>query len=162
MTLTKFSDYSLRLLIYLGLHTDRLVSVGEVSRAYRVSPHILVKVVQLLVGQGLVTSVRGHNGGLRLAWMALLANAASKHESLDTKTATGYTPKQEIFLGWAQNWCSTERPEMQRMLVRIDVHSPDHIRANGVIVNMPEFRQAFGCKIGQPMAPAPEKMCRVW
>lgn len=66
MTLTKFSDYSLRLLIYLGIHGDRLVSVGEVSRAYRVSPHVMVKVVQLLVEQGLIASVRGRNGGLRL------------------------------------------------------------------------------------------------
>jgi putative endopeptidase len=102
------------------------------------------------------------NGGLRLAWMALVAAAADKHRALDQKTATGYTPTQELFLGWAQNWCSTERPEMQRMLVRVDPHSPDHIRANGVIVNMPEFGQAFGCKTGQPMSPAPEKMCRVW
>jgi putative endopeptidase len=102
------------------------------------------------------------NGGLRLAWMALVADAASHAASLDAKTATGFTPKQELFLGWAQNWCSTERPEMQRMLVRVDPHSPDHIRANGVIVNMPEFGQAFGCKTGQPMSPAPEKMCRVW
>ena len=67
MRLTKFSDYSLRLLIYLGVHNDRLVSVGEVSRAYQVSSHLMVKVVQLLVEQGLVASVRGRNGGLRLA-----------------------------------------------------------------------------------------------
>jgi Rrf2 family nitric oxide-sensitive transcriptional repressor len=67
MTLTKFSDYSLRLLLYLGLHGDRLVSVREVSRAYRVSPHIMIKAVQLLVREGLVASVRGRNGGLRLA-----------------------------------------------------------------------------------------------
>jgi putative endopeptidase len=100
------------------------------------------------------------NGGLRLAWMALLADAASKPESLEGKTANGYTPKQELFLGWAQNWCSTERPEMLRLAVQTDVHSPDRVRANGVVVNMPEFRQAFGCKAGQPMAP--EKMCRVW
>lgn len=66
VTLTKFSDYSLRLLIYLGVHDDRLVSVGEVSRAYRMSPHIMVKVVQLLVAQGLIASVRGRHGGLRL------------------------------------------------------------------------------------------------
>jgi Rrf2 family transcriptional regulator, nitric oxide-sensitive transcriptional repressor len=66
VTLTKFSDHSLRLLIYLGLHEDRLVSVGEISRAYRVSPHIMVKVVQLLVEQELIASVRGRNGGLRL------------------------------------------------------------------------------------------------
>ena len=66
MTLTKFSDHSLRLLIYLGLHDDWLVSVGEISRAYRVSPHVMVKVVQLLTAQDLVASVRGRNGGLRL------------------------------------------------------------------------------------------------
>jgi Rrf2 family nitric oxide-sensitive transcriptional repressor len=66
VNLTKFSDYSLRLLLYLALHEDRVVSVAEVSRAYRVSPHIMVKVVQLLVEQGLVASVRGRNGGLRL------------------------------------------------------------------------------------------------
>jgi Rrf2 family nitric oxide-sensitive transcriptional repressor len=66
LTLTKFSDYSLRLLIYLGLHQDRVVSVAEVSRAYRISPHLMVKAVQLLVEHGLIASVRGRNGGLRL------------------------------------------------------------------------------------------------
>jgi Rrf2 family nitric oxide-sensitive transcriptional repressor len=66
LTLTKFSDYSLRLLIYLALHADRRVSVGEISRAFRVSPHIMVKVVQLLTDQELIVSVRGRNGGLRL------------------------------------------------------------------------------------------------
>jgi endothelin-converting enzyme/putative endopeptidase len=102
------------------------------------------------------------NGGLRLAWMALLADAANKQTPLDKKTSTGYTPKQELFLGWAQNWCSTERPELLRLAVQTDVHSPDRIRANGVIVNMPEFGATFGCKTGQPMSPPPEKMCRVW
>lgn len=66
MHLTKFSDYSLRLLLYLALNEGRTVSVAEVSRAYKVSPHIMVKVVQLLVEQGLVSSVRGRKGGLRL------------------------------------------------------------------------------------------------
>lgn len=66
MKLTKFSDYSLRLLLYLAAHPGRVVSVGEVSRAYHVSPHIIVKAVQLLVDQGLVVSVRGRQGGLRL------------------------------------------------------------------------------------------------
>ena len=67
MTLTKFSDYSLRLLLYLAVHDDRLVPVSEVSHAYRVSPHVMVKVVQLLVEDGLVASARGRRGGLRLA-----------------------------------------------------------------------------------------------
>jgi Rrf2 family nitric oxide-sensitive transcriptional repressor len=66
VTLTKFSDYSLRLLLYLGLHGDRTVSIAEVSRAYGVSPHIMVKVVQHMVEEGLVITVRGRRGGLRL------------------------------------------------------------------------------------------------
>jgi len=64
--LTRFSDYSLRLLLYLAAHPDRLVSIDEVSRAYGVSHHHLVKVVQLLVDQQLVASTRGRGGGLRL------------------------------------------------------------------------------------------------
>jgi predicted metalloendopeptidase len=46
------------------------------------------------------------------------------------------------------------------MGVRVDPHSPDRIRANGVVVNMPEFGEAFGCKKGAPMYPV--KTCRVW
>jgi Rrf2 family nitric oxide-sensitive transcriptional repressor len=66
VNLTKFSDYSLRLLLYLALHRSRPVSIAEVSRAYGVSPHILVKVTQALISQGLVSTVRGRSGGLRL------------------------------------------------------------------------------------------------
>jgi Rrf2 family nitric oxide-sensitive transcriptional repressor len=66
VNLTKFSDYSLRLLLYLAVHEDRTVSIAEVSRAYGVSPHILVKVAQLMINEGLVASVRGRRGGLRL------------------------------------------------------------------------------------------------
>jgi Rrf2 family nitric oxide-sensitive transcriptional repressor len=86
LTLTKFSDYSLRLLLYLGLHGDRLVSVDEASRAYRVSPHVMVKVVQLLVREGLVASVRGRNGGLRLATPPSQINVGR----LLRKTETGW------------------------------------------------------------------------
>jgi Rrf2 family nitric oxide-sensitive transcriptional repressor len=66
MNLTKFSDYSLRVLLYLALNPDRPVTVAEISRAYGVSQNHLVKVAQLLIEKGYVTSVRGRNGGLRL------------------------------------------------------------------------------------------------
>jgi Rrf2 family nitric oxide-sensitive transcriptional repressor len=66
MRLTKFSDYSLRVLIYLAVHGDRPVSIGEISRAYGVSAHVIVKVSQRLVADRLITSVRGRRGGLRL------------------------------------------------------------------------------------------------
>ena len=40
--------------------------------------------------------------------------------------------------------------------------SPAKYRINGVVVNIPEFGQAFGCKAGQPMVKASDKVCRVW
>jgi Rrf2 family nitric oxide-sensitive transcriptional repressor len=67
MNLTKFSDYSLRVLIYLALHPERPVTVAEISKAYNVSQHHLVKVSQLLIDKGYVTSLRGRSGGLRLS-----------------------------------------------------------------------------------------------
>jgi Rrf2 family nitric oxide-sensitive transcriptional repressor len=66
MQLTYFSDYALRLVLYLAAHPDRVVSVQEVSRAYDVSPHHMVKVARLLLGRGIVSAVRGRSGGLRL------------------------------------------------------------------------------------------------
>jgi endothelin-converting enzyme/putative endopeptidase len=104
------------------------------------------------------------NGGARLAFMALMARIAA---SGAPTAATGeqasehtYTLQQQFFIGYAQNWCSNERPELLRMLAQTDPHSPDAIRVRGVLVNMPEFAHAFGCKSGQPMAP--NKSCRVW
>ncbi|MBL8860020.1 MAG: Rrf2 family transcriptional regulator [Planctomycetes bacterium] len=67
MRLTLFSDYSLRVLLYAASHDDRLVTVTEIAESYRISRHHLVKVSQLLLELGLVESVRGRNGGLRLA-----------------------------------------------------------------------------------------------
>lgn len=67
MHLTQFSDYSLRVAIYLGCHPDRLVSVEEISRAYGISRHHLVKVVQILTDLEVVQAHRGRGGGMRLA-----------------------------------------------------------------------------------------------
>ena len=100
------------------------------------------------------------NGGMRLAYMAFVAHAAMQGLDLDKKTASGFTPLQELFLGFAQDWCAVWRPEMERLVATTDPHSPDRFRANGVLVNMPEFGKAFGCKAGQPMVAV--KACRVW
>jgi len=67
--LTQFSDYGLRLVIYLASHPDQVVSVDEISRAYRVSRHHLVKVVQTLTELGVIESQRGRGGGMRLAML---------------------------------------------------------------------------------------------
>jgi Rrf2 family nitric oxide-sensitive transcriptional repressor len=66
MHLTQFSDYALRVAIYLGCHPGVLVSVEEISRAYGISRHHLVKVVQVLTDLGVVEAQRGRAGGMRL------------------------------------------------------------------------------------------------
>jgi putative endopeptidase len=99
------------------------------------------------------------NGGLRLAYLALLADARRKNIDL-TKKQDGYTPIQQFFLGHGQSWCGATRPEQLRLQVQTDPHSPRQFRVNGVVQNMPEFGNAFGCKTGQPMMPV--NACRVW
>jgi putative endopeptidase len=96
------------------------------------------------------------NGGVHLAFMALM-------KSLDGKPQPkidGFTPQQRFFLAWGQSWCENVRPEMSRMWAQTDPHSPGRDRVNGVLGNMPEFREAFACHEGQPMVRAPA--CRVW
>ena len=96
------------------------------------------------------------NGGVRLAFMALMKSLDGKPES----KIDGFTPQQRFFLAWGQIWCQNIRPEAARLRVQIDPHSPARARVNGVVENMPEFREAFACRVGQPMVRQPA--CRVW
>lgn len=100
------------------------------------------------------------NGGLRLAYLAFLADAQRKHLDVHAKQPDGYTPVQQFFLGFGQDWCGATRPEQLRLQVQTDPHSPRQFRVNGVVQNMGEFGEAFGCKQGQPMMPV--NACRVW
>jgi Rrf2 family nitric oxide-sensitive transcriptional repressor len=66
MQLTLFSDYSLRLLMYLGLKPGEVVPVVEVSDAFGVSRHYMLKVMNELVQLGYIETARGRNGGVQL------------------------------------------------------------------------------------------------
>ncbi len=92
----------------------------------------------------------------------LLAYIAWKHatEGQDLKPADSLTPDQRFFVGMAQWACGDERVESKRLHAITDPHSPNEYRINGVVSNMPEFREAFGCKAGQAMVNA--NACRVW
>ncbi len=99
------------------------------------------------------------NGGARIALMALHDYMTQTRQD-SKKMIDGYTPDQRYFLGFARVWCENTTPELLRLGVRTDEHSPGRWRVNGVVQNMPEFQKAFGCKPGQPMAPP--NACRVW
>lgn len=67
MKLTSFSDYTLRVLMYLAIERDRLATIPEIATAYNISENHLKKVVHQLARSGVIESVRGKGGGIRLA-----------------------------------------------------------------------------------------------
>jgi Rrf2 family nitric oxide-sensitive transcriptional repressor len=66
MRLTSYTDYALRTLIFLGMNRDRLVTIQDIAELHGISKNHLMKVVHQLGVTGMVDTVRGRNGGLRL------------------------------------------------------------------------------------------------
>ncbi len=95
-------------------------------------------------------------GGTFLAYLAWKHATAGQ----DLEPVADLTPDKRFFVGMAQWACGDERPEFKRMRAITDPHSPLEYRINGVVSNLPQFGEAFGCKIGQPMRH--ENSCRVW
>jgi putative endopeptidase len=97
------------------------------------------------------------NGGVRIAYYALmeLLSAKGPQPAID-----GFAPDQRFFIAYAQLWCENATDQDFRRRAQEDVHASGRWRANGVLQNMPEFRKAFGCREGTPMAPV--NVCRVW
>ena len=95
-------------------------------------------------------------GGVILAYMAWQDDT----KGLKSEPLGGFTPEQRFFIAYGQSWCASTRDETKRLRATVDPHSPDKYRANGVVSNMPEFQQAFHCKVGAPMVR--ENSCRVW
>jgi Rrf2 family transcriptional regulator, nitric oxide-sensitive transcriptional repressor len=74
MQLTLFTDYSLRVLVFLGAHPHRLCTISETAKAYRISGNHLMKVVNRLSSDGYVETIRGKGGGMRLSRAANMIN----------------------------------------------------------------------------------------
>ncbi len=67
MRLKSYTDYALRVLMHLAARPDRLASISEIARTYRISHNHLMKVVHDLRKEGFLDAVRGRSGGVRLA-----------------------------------------------------------------------------------------------
>ena len=74
----------------------------------------------------------------------------------------GLTGDQRFFMGWAQVWRRKYREENLIARIKTDPHSPSEYRANGVVVNLPGYYQAFGVKEGDKMYKAPEQRIKIW
>lgn len=96
--------------------------------------------------------------GIALAYVGW--KAATEGQTLQPRD--GLAPEQRFFVGYAQWACGSETEEYKRVMARTDPHSPLRYRVNGVMVNMPEFAAAFGCRAGDALYRKPEDVCRIW
>lgn len=97
-------------------------------------------------------------GGTMLAYLGWKAASAGRPgDSRD-----GLTPEQRFFVGFAQWACGHMSDEEARVRALTGVHSPLRYRINGVVVNLPEFAEAFQCRAGQAMVREAAGVCRIW
>jgi endothelin-converting enzyme/putative endopeptidase len=131
-------------------YEERATCVADQYSGYSVGPDTKIN-GRLTLGEN-----TADNGGLRLALMAYLAGPGAKAKD----KVDGFTPEQRLFLGWAQQWCESSRPEAERLKAETNPHAANRYRANGPVSNMPEFQKAFSCKANAPMVRP--QACRVW
>jgi len=78
------------------------------------------------------------------------------------KTIGGLTPSQRFWLGYAYAWLGHKRDAALAQQIMVDVHSPEFLRVNGPLSNIPDFYKAFNVKEGQPMYRPEEKRVKIW
>ena len=100
MKLTTFSDYALRVLMYAGAAGDRLVTIEETARVYRISQAHLMKVVNVLTNAGYLRAVRGRSGGFTLARRPEEINLGAVLRATETDFALVecFTPTNECLI----------------------------------------------------------------
>ncbi len=97
-------------------------------------------------------------GGLSIAYDAFTKTKQFK----EGKKIDGFTPAQRFFLGWAQVWRGNILPEYSAQLVLTDPHSPGEHRANGPIINMESWYQAFNVQPGDKMYVPEDQRTHIW
>lgn len=130
---------------------ERAACVIKQFDEYEVQPGLFMN-GKLTLGENI-----GDFAGLTIAYEAFKRSIQGKPRPANID---GFTPEQRFFLGWAQVWAAKSTPEAERVQVATDPHALPKWRVNGPLSNMPQFREAFGCKAGQPMVR--ESACQIW
>lgn len=94
MRLTAYTDYALRTLMYLAMHRDELVTIQDIADAHGIAKNHLTKVVHQLGTLAYIDTVRGRNGGLRLAREPARINIGEvvRHTETDFYMAACFDP----------------------------------------------------------------------
>jgi putative endopeptidase len=130
---------------------DRATCVAEQFNGYQIQDGLNIN-GRLTLGENIADL-----GGLTIAYAAYQKSLEGKPRP---QNIDGFTPEQRFFLGYAQVWSTKSTPEFERQQVLTDSHSNARYRVNGPLSNLPQFAEAFGCKLGKPMVR--ETNCRIW
>jgi putative endopeptidase len=117
-------------------------------------PHERLPVNSLTVAES-----TAENGGVRIAYQALMGALVAQGKAADNKI-DGYTESQRFFLSFAQTSCENQNALPARRAMSADPHSSGRVRVNDAVKTFEEFGKAFQCTKGKPLYP--EKSCRVW
>jgi predicted metalloendopeptidase len=98
-------------------------------------------------------------GGLTISYAAFEKTLQGKRAAA---LIDGFTPEQRFFLGFAQVWAGSLRPEFASLMIKTDPHPLGQFRTNGALSNTPAFAKAFGCSTGSAMVRPDGMRCRIW
>ena len=97
-------------------------------------------------------------GGLKLSYLAL----QKALKDYPVAAIDGLTPDQRFFISYAQIWREKETPELERLLITTNPHSPARFRVQGPLANMPEFAKAFSCQASDAALRAENERVNIW
>ena len=100
----------------------------------------------------------GDLGGVSIAYLAYKMSL----DGMEAPVIDGWTGDQRFFLGFAQVWRSKARDEETKRRLTVDPHSPPKFRANGAVVNVEAFYEAFDVTEGDGMWLPPEDRVKIW
>jgi endothelin-converting enzyme/putative endopeptidase len=131
---------------------QRVACVADQFENYFIEPGIHHQ-GKLVLGESI-----GDLAGAKIAYLAF----QKAQQKTPAPTLDGLTPDQQFFIAWGQFRGDAIRPEAQRLMVQGDPHPTGEYRVIGPLSNLPEFANAFGCKMDSGMVRPAAKRCEVW